>query len=228
MERPLKLVLCGAAGRMGRQIAELIRSDKRFLLVHGIDRTAPWISPKGAPSAFDDTDVVVDFSAAEASAAFAAHAAKARKPIVIGTTGFTPAQLGALKAASKKIALVYSPNMSPGMNLLFALARKAAAVLPDFDAVIYEAHHALKKDAPSGSAKRLAQALGKEAPMLSARAGDIVGDHTVLLAGPDERLELVHRAHARRVFARGALQAARWVAGRKPGLYSMADVLGIG
>jgi len=213
---------------MGLQIAELIRSDGRFRIVAGIDRVKPWSSPGTAPEAFRRADVVVDFSTAAASIVFAAHAAKARKPIVIGTTGFTPTQLKALKAASRKVALLLSPNMSPGMNLLFALARKAAAVLPDFDAVVYEVHHVLKKDAPSGSAKRLAEAIGGDVPTVSARAGDIVGDHTVLLAGPDERLELVHRAHARRVFARGALQAARWVAGRRPGLYSMADALGIG
>lgn len=238
----LRLVLCGAAGKMGRHIAALASKDPRFQLVACVDRSAGPAPVPGAPDcaapdslaeALKDADVVVDFSSPEASLAFAEAAAAAGKPSVIGTTGLSEAQSARLKELAGKTALLPSPNMSPGMNLLFELAAKAAEVLIGFDAAISETHHTAKKDAPSGSAKRLAEAVqrgrgGKDpVPTVSLRAGDVVGDHTLTLAGPGERLELVHRAHSREVFASGALRAALWIKGRGPGLYTMRDVLGL-
>ena len=153
--------------------------------------------------------------------------------MVIGTTGLSDAQRAILQEASNAIPIVYSPNMSLGVNVLFELARLAAERLGRaFDVEIVESHHRQKKDAPSGTAKRLmevvASARGQQSrdiPVHAVRAGDIVGDHTVILAGPAERLELTHRAHSREVFARGALKAAQFVVTQKPGLYDMSHVL---
>jgi len=177
-------------------------------------------------------------------------AADAKVAHVIGTTGFSTADETAIAAAARRIAIVKSGNMSLGVNLLAALTKRVAAALgSDFDIEILEMHHNRKVDAPSGTALMLgaAAAAGRRVDLAkhavksrtgARRAGDIgfatlrggsvVGDHSVIFAGPDERLELVHRAESRMIFARGALAAARWARGKKPGLYSMADVLGLG
>ena len=187
-----------------------------------------------APEAFArllaGADVAVDFSTPEAACGFAAVCARLRKPFVTGATGFSAVQAAALKAAGRKTPVFAAPNMSPAVNLTFALAAAAAKRLKDFDIHIHEAHHAAKKDAPSGTAlryaERIAQARGGELPPItSVRAGDIVGDHTVLYAGPHERVEITHRAHSRALFAAGALKAAAWLAGRKPGYYDYFDLL---
>lgn len=236
MPKPLKLILCGAAGRMGREIAELAEWDPRFTIVGGIDRVTPFprakfqvAGPEHLGALLPDADVLIDFSLPEGSTRFVAAAARARKPAVVGTTGFSPAQFKKLKAASRRVPVLYAPNMSPGMNLLFDLARRAAAALPGYDAVISETHHTRKVDAPSGSAKRIGEAVRsatkRAVPTVSLRAGGVVGDHTLLLAGPDERLEITHRAQSRSAFARGALEAAVWVRRKKPGFYGMLDVL---
>lgn len=230
----LHIVLSGAGGRMGRAVAAAAASDPRVRVAAGVGRApvADLPFPTGGPDALAgylrEADVLVDFSLPEAAVAFASAAARARVPVVSGTTGFSPAQTAALKALSRRVPVFWAPNMSPGMNLLVELARRAARALPGYDAGVVDVHHALKKDAPSGSAKRLQQALarpGKDAPAVSLRVGDVAGDHVVYLAGPGERLELVHRAHSREVFARGALAAALWTVRRRPGFYSMADLL---
>jgi 4-hydroxy-tetrahydrodipicolinate reductase len=196
-------------------------------------------------------DVVIDFTAPEATLALVQQA-RAGQGLVIGTTGFTPEQVETLRGAARKLPIVYATNFSSGVNLLWALARKAAAALGEaFDVEIVEAHHNQKKDAPSGTAWTLYQEIcaargldptramrhgrqGLTGPrergeigMHSLRAGDIVGDHTVLFAGPGERLELKHQAHSLAVFARGAARAAAWIAGKPAGWYSPADVLGL-
>jgi len=239
MAAPLRLVVCGASGRMGARVAALAAGDPRFRVAAVVRHLRPAASPGAATLAASelsarvgDADVLVDFSVPEASARFAAAAASTRRPIVIGTTGFTPAQRKALDAAARRTAVFVSPNFSPGMSLVFALARRAARALPGFDAWISETHHAAKRDSPSGTALRLAEAVkasrpGRTVGVSSARAGDIVGEHTLLLAGPFERVEITHRAHSRDAFARGALEAALWVRGRRPGLYSMDDLLGV-
>jgi 4-hydroxy-tetrahydrodipicolinate reductase len=196
--------------------------------------------------------VYIDFTTPEAVMANLEKAQGLGLAAVIGATGLSEGQLEGLALAAKKIPVLWSPNMSLGVNLMFKVAQIMAKSLgPDFDAEIVEAHHRLKKDAPSGTALRLhelvAQAKGldpsaslvtgrsgipgprksEEIGVLAVRAGDIVGEHTLLFAGPGERLELTHRAHSRDVFAAGAVRAALWVAGRKPGLYALADVLGL-
>jgi 4-hydroxy-tetrahydrodipicolinate reductase len=197
-------------------------------------------------------DVVVDFSHPSATDLICRACLDAGKPVVIGTTGHSNEERALLEKTSKSLPVVFSPNFSIGVNTLFWLTRKAAEMLgEDFDLEIVETHHRLKKDAPSGTAKRLAEILcevrkldyaknvahgrdgliGKrsvaEIGVHSIRGGDVVGDHTVMLAGKGERLELTHKASSRETFAAGALRAAHWIVGRPPGLYGMEDVLGL-
>jgi 4-hydroxy-tetrahydrodipicolinate reductase len=197
--------------------------------------------------------VIIDFTHPDASLEFLRAAAKKRAPIVIATTGFNPSQLAEIKRLAKKTPVLLAANTSLGVNVLVSLLGKAAKMLgEDYDVEIVEAHHRFKKDAPSGTALALGRAVvealdrnleevgisgrkgivgarGKtEIALLSVRAGDIVGEHTVIFGGIGERLEFIHRAHSRETFARGAIRAARWLAGKKPGLYSMQDVLGLG
>jgi 4-hydroxy-tetrahydrodipicolinate reductase len=196
-------------------------------------------------------DVVVDFTSAEASVAHARACAARGVAMVVGSTGFTPALTDELRACAKTVPIVAAPNTSVGVNLVIRMAAELARVLgPGFDVEILEAHHRMKKDAPSGTALRLAdviaEALGrtredltfaregqvgarpaKEIGVQTLRGGDVVGEHTVYFFGEGERIELTHRATNRDQFGLGALRAARWVAGRAPGLYDMADVLGL-
>jgi 4-hydroxy-tetrahydrodipicolinate reductase len=197
-------------------------------------------------------DVVIDFSHANASAELSRVCAESKKPAVIGTTGHSKEERAAIEGLARTVPVVLSPNFSVGVNALFWLTRKAAEMLgDDFDLEITEMHHRLKKDAPSGTAKKLAEILcdvrgldygknvrhgregligerpGKEIGVHSIRGGDVVGDHTVTFAGAGERLELSHKAASRETFALGALRAARWVVGQPPRLYSMEDVLGL-
>lgn len=198
-----------------------------------------------------EAEGVIDFSTPATSLALAALAAQARIVHVIGTTGFTPQDEGKLAAAARHATIVKSGNMSLGVNLLAALARRAAAALgPDWDVEIVEMHHRAKVDAPSGTALLLGAAVaeGRQVDLAahsvrgrdgvtgarpsgtigfaSLRGGTVVGDHRVVLAGDGERIELAHQAEDRAIFARGALKAAIWARGRKPGLFSMADVIG--
>lgn len=197
------------------------------------------------------SDAVLDFTAPVASVALAESAAQARIVHVIGTTGYSPEDMARVTAAARQAVIVKSGNMSLGVNLLAALVRQAARALPNYDIEIVEMHHRMKVDAPSGTALLLGEAAarGRSIPLdahqlrardgntgarpdgaigfASLRGGTVVGDHFVTLAGPFERIELGHRAEDRMIFARGALAAARWGQGKKPGLYSMADVLGL-
>ena len=201
--------------------------------------------------AFAEAEGVLDFTSPTASVEFAALAAQARIVHVIGTTGFEDAQIEKLDAAARHAVIVRSGNMSLGINLLAALVKKAAAALPDFDLEILEMHHRDKVDAPSGTALLLGEAaasgrkvgLAEKAVKVrdghtgaraagpigfaSLRGGSVVGEHSVILAGPGERIELGHKAEDRAIFANGAVRAALWGKGRPPGHYSMADVLGI-
>ena len=246
----IKLVIAGCCGRMGRSIAALALQDGAFAigaaleaaghealgrdlgLALGQPTDAGVTVVADARSAIAQGDVVVEFTAPDVTVAHVQLARELRKPMVIGTTGLSDAQMETVRLASGAIPVVLSPNMSLGVNVLFELARIAAERLPGYDVEVVESHHRQKKDAPSGTAKRLVEVLASARkalpgtiPVHAVRAGDIVGDHTVILAGPSERLELTHRAHAREVFARGALRAARFVIGKKPGLYDMSHVL---
>ncbi|SBW08701.1 4-hydroxy-tetrahydrodipicolinate reductase [uncultured Alphaproteobacteria bacterium] len=202
---------------------------------------------------FAAADAVIDFTAPAASVAHARLAAETGTGLVIGTTGLSAADLAAIADAAKRAAIVQSFNMSLGVNLLANLVEKAAAALgPEaFDIEIFEMHHKHKVDAPSGTAILLGEAAargrGVELAEVSQRArdghtgerrtgdigfaalrgGDVVGDHVVTLAGPGERIELTHRASNRGIYAAGAVRAAQWLQGRKPGLYTMVDVLGL-
>ena len=247
----VKLVISGCCGRMGRTIASLALVDGEFSLGAVLDAPGhesighDYGTVLGQPAslrllvtdepqqAISKGDVVIEFTAPAVTVEHARLAQQLRKPMVIGTTGLTPEQVKVLRSAATQIPIVFSPNMSVGVNVLFELAQLAAQRLgAAYDVEVVESHHREKKDAPSGTAKRLADVLAAarkqpaaSIPVHAVRAGDIVGDHTVILAGPSERLELTHRAQGRDVFARGALQAARFVKGRPPGLYDMSDVL---
>lgn len=217
----------------------------------GIDKLGVTLTDD-ALTAFAHADGVLDFTAPAATVHYAELAAQARIVHVIGTTGCGPAEEAKLAAAARHAVLVKSGNMSLGVNLLAQLVREAARALgPEYDVEIIEMHHRMKVDAPSGTALLLGQAAaegrrvdlaahsvrsrdGHTGPrglgdigFATLRGGTVVGEHTVVLAGPHERLELTHRAEDRSIFARGAVRAARWGMSRKPGLYSMADVLGL-
>lgn len=207
---------------------------------------------EGLKSVIGQGDVIIDFTFHEATMGFARIAAEHNTAMVIGTTGLQLAELDELQQLASAFSCVQAPNMSICVNVMFKLVKKAAAILgDDYDIEIVEAHHKHKKDAPSGTALKLgemaAQGVGRdladvgvyerngiigersqgEIGIQSIRAADIVGEHTVYFAGPGERLELVHKAHSRDHFAKGATTAAAWVVGKKPGVYSMFDVLGL-
>lgn len=242
----INLVVTGAKGRMGRAILAAAGQDPHLRVVGEVDLG------DNLQAVIGPADVVVDFSFHTATVSIARTAAEHRKALVIGTTGHDPAEKAEVQQHRATIPIVWSANFSVGVNLLFALTRRAAEVLGSgYDQEIIEMHHRLKKDAPSGTALRLAEILADtqrqqlenlarhgrkgicgerttaEIGIHAVRGGDIVGDHTVLFAGPGERIELTHRASSRDTFARGALRAAKWVVGRPPGLYDMQDVLGL-
>lgn len=175
-------------------------------------------------------DVVIEFSTPEATAAHAMMAARLRCPMVIGTTGLSPRHLAVIRRASRAIPMLLSPNMSLGVNVLFQLVEQVIQLQVPHDISIIETHHIAKRDAPSGTAKRLCELVaqyGKHPSVHSLRLGDVVGDHQVIFATPGERLELTHRATSRDTFAHGALRAARFIARQRRGLYDMRDVLGL-
>ena len=197
-------------------------------------------------------DAIVDFSHQSTLELVLARCVEHKKTLVIGTTGHTDTQVACIHHAANQIPIVFAPNYSVGVNTLFWLTRKAAEILgPGFDLEVVEMHHRLKKDSPSGTAKKLAEILAevrslgyndnvkhgrqgmvgertnREIGMHAVRGGDVVGDHTVIFAASGERVELAHKASSRETFARGALRAAQWAHGKSPGLYDMQDVLGL-
>ena len=228
MSRPVRVALVGAKGRMGRAIVDLAKNDPKIEIVAKCDLG------DSIDSGVSNSNVIVDFSQAESVDDVCRTAEKVGAALVIGTTGHSTEQKKTIAAIAKVVPVVFASNFSVGVNVLFALARKTAELLGnDFEARIVETHHKMKKDAPSGTAKTLAEMMkaarnpSKEIPIESIREGDVVGDHTVFFSGPEERLELTHRASSREIFARGALRAAEWINGKPPGLYSMQDVLGL-
>jgi 4-hydroxy-tetrahydrodipicolinate reductase len=241
----VRVLLLGAKGRMGQAIAAAAQTSGAEITA-GLDLGDDVTRPIGA------CDVVIDFSNPSATDALCRACRDAAKPAVIGTTGHSEKERGLIEELARSVPVVFSPNFSVGVNALFWLTRKTAQMLgDDFDLEITEMHHRLKKDAPSGTAKKLAEILcevrkldyaknvrhgrealigerpAKEIGLHSIRGGDVVGDHTVTFAGAGERLELVHKAASRETFAAGALRAASWIVGRPAGLYSMEDVLGL-
>ncbi|MGE9293777.1 MAG: 4-hydroxy-tetrahydrodipicolinate reductase [Puniceicoccales bacterium] len=240
----VKVLLNGARGRMGQAIQAIAANDD-VEIVAAID-----MGDDPTPG-LEACEVVIDFSFHEATAPLAKLAAEAGKPLVIGTTGHTPEEKEAISACSSQVPMVWAGNFSTGVNLLFYLVGKAAQTLGrEYHPELIEMHHCHKKDAPSGTAEHLLEIL-REARSLTQeqeahgrhglvgerpedeigvhalRGGDVVGDHTVIFAGPGERIELTHKASDRRIFAQGALRAANWVYGKPPGLYRIQDVLGL-
>ena len=226
MKSRVRVALIGARGRMGQTILDLAKNDPK------IDIVAQCDLGDAIDAAIKDSDVAIDFSNASSIEEVCRAATQARKALVVGTTGHSPEQRQLIEKAAKSLPIVFASNFSVGVNALFALTRNAAEILgSEFKPEIVETHHTKKKDAPSGTAKTLGEILKAELkidiPIESIREGDVVGEHTVTLVGPAERLELTHRAGSREIFASGALRAAQWVVGKSPGLYSMQDVLGI-
>jgi 4-hydroxy-tetrahydrodipicolinate reductase len=243
MSDPICLAINGAGGRMGRALQTLLGADARFELATRVNASADWA---GAPK----LDVVIDFSTPAGFDAALVHCIKHRVAFVSGTTGLGAAQHTALREAARVIPVLHAANFSLGVAVLTKLLREAAAALPDWDLEILEAHHARKVDAPSGTALALGRTAaaargqdfervavfarqghtgarpGNAIGFASIRAGEIVGEHTVLLAAHDERIELTHRACSNTIFARGALAAAAWIAGKPPGAYTVDDVIG--
>lgn len=222
----IRVLLVGAGGRMGKAIAATVASDASLTIAAGLER-GDSIAP-----AIESCDVVIDFSVADATEAICRACAAHQKPLVLGTTGHDARQKESITAAARLIPIVFAANFSIGVNVLFALTRRAAELSgSEFDVDVIEMHHRTKKDAPSGTAKRLVEILrgarGGEIAAKSVRAGDIVGEHMVILSGAGERLELTHRASSRETFAVGALRAARWAIKQPAGLYNMEDVLGL-
>jgi 4-hydroxy-tetrahydrodipicolinate reductase len=225
---PVRVLLVGAAGRMGKTVFDLAQDDREIETVARCDVGDP-IEP-----AMKNCDVAIDFSHANAIDEICRAASQNAKPLVIGTTGHSPQQRRLIEETTHSVPVVFASNFSVGVNVLFSLTHKAAELFgPDFRAEVVETHHKMKKDTPSGTAKTLVEILEagrkseSEIPIQSIREGDIVGEHSVIFSGPAERLELTHRAASREIFARGALRAAKWVVHKPPGLYSMQDVLGL-
>ena len=266
----MRLVVVGAAGRMGRMLVKAVTETEGCRLVGAIEREGSLALGEDAGRlagcgkagvaitddplpVFAQSDGVLDFTSPSATVAFAALAAQARIVHVIGTTGLQEDDFAKLEAAARHARIVQSGNMSLGVNLLAGLVRQVAATLgEDFDIEVLEMHHRMKVDAPSGTALLLGEAAAKgrqialkersvrtrdghtgprqagDIGFATLRGGSVVGEHAVIFAGAGERLELVHRAEDRGIFARGAVRAALWAFERKPGYYTMADVLGLG
>ncbi|PYJ28482.1 MAG: 4-hydroxy-tetrahydrodipicolinate reductase [Verrucomicrobia bacterium] len=228
MSSPVRVLLVGAAGRMGKTVLHLASNDPKIELGAQCD-LGDQIEP-----AIKNCDVAIDFSHADAIEEICRAALQHGKSLVIGTTGHSQEQRRTIEEAARSLPIVFASNFSVGVNVLFWLTRKTSELLgQDFNPEIIETHHKMKKDAPSGTAKTLAdvlkttQKLQSEISIQSIREGEVVGEHAVIFTGPGERLELTHRAASREIFARGALRAAHWIMGKPPGLYSMQDVLGL-
>lgn len=254
MSDPIRIAVAGALGRMGQAVEKVVRADPALALVARFDR--PGADGDGlvsAAEALDAAQVVIDFTTPAASVALAAQAAGKPVALVIGATGATDEQRAAIAQAAAHNPIVFAGNYSLGVNLLMGLVAQAARALPAdlFDIEVFEAHHRHKVDAPSGTAFMLGEAAAKgrgvelsqverrardgitgarpvgEIGFSVVRGGGIVGEHSVIFAGEEEILTLSHSGRDRGLFARGAVAAARWVAGKPPGLYDMQDVLGM-
>jgi 4-hydroxy-tetrahydrodipicolinate reductase len=265
----IKAIIAGAGGRMGGRIAQLIHETQDMTLAGAFEKAdhpavnkdlGEWLGlgkigqpiASGLNEVIERGDVIIDFTFHSASMEHLRTAADRQKPMVIGSTGFTAGEMEEIKTLCQSVPCLLAPNMSVGVNVLFKVVADVAKALGEgFDIEILEVHHNLKKDAPSGTALKLAQVLAQarsldldqvavyerkgiigerkpeEIGIQTFRAGDIIGEHTVLFGGMGERIEIIHRAHSRETFVRGALRAARWIIGKKNGLYDMNDVLGL-
>jgi 4-hydroxy-tetrahydrodipicolinate reductase len=265
---PVRLAIAGAGGRMGRALLEAGGSTPGVAIAGALEMAGSALIGRDAgelcaaarglrvgddvAAALSACDVLVDFTRPAGTLAHLAACLAAKKALVIGTTGFEPAQIGEIRAGAREIPIVLAPNFSIGVNVTLKLVDLAARALgPDYDVEVFELHHKLKVDAPSGTALKLGEVaatargttLAKDGVFARhgvtgerkagsigfavARGGDIIGDHTVFFAGAGERVEITHRSSSRATYAQGAMRAAKWLAGRVPGLYDMEDVLGL-
>jgi len=265
----IKAVVTGAGGRMGGRIISLLSTDSDMILAGALEQKGHVLIGKdvgeslglgkigiivqdNADDCIDKGDVVIDFTSHEASMKNLEIAAEKKRAIIIGSTGFTGDEMERIKELTAKTRCVLSPNMSIGVNVMFKVLENVAGILGNaYDVEIVESHHNLKKDAPSGTALKMAQIISDklnrdlekvgvyarkgmigeriktEIGIQTVRAGDIVGEHMVMFGGMGERLEFIHRAHSRDNFARGAILAAKWIVDQKNGLYDMQNVLGM-
>jgi 4-hydroxy-tetrahydrodipicolinate reductase len=251
----IKVVVCGASGRMGQTIGRMVKESPDLELSGGINLKsgsffgAELVDSKNAESLLERTrpDVLIDFTTAKAAVENVKMASRKGVALVVGTTGFTIDQRAEMEQAIRgNVPAVISSNFSMGVNIFWQLLRDAGKLLKDYDIEVIEAHHRNKKDAPSGTAKTILQILdeevgsrkkiygregmmerGTEIGVHVIRGGDIVGDHKVMFSKNFETIEISHRAYDRSVFATGALHATRWIVGKKPGIYSMNDVLNL-
>ena len=269
MAGPIKVAVCGALGRMGRMVIEAVLGRADMALAGAVERPGhpdlgrnigPLLGRSELELTLSDSlteagrgaDVYIDFSSIESTLARLDEAEKMGLAVVIGTTGLNADQQARVREAGKKIPVLWAPNMSTGVNVMYKIAAAMCKALgPDFDLEIVESHHNQKKDAPSGTAVKLYQVLAEargldpdkamisgregqvgartknEIGVLALRGGDIVGEHTIYFCGPGERLELTHRAHSRATFAEGAVRAAAWLAGKSAGFYTIDDTVSL-
>lgn len=253
----IRIILCGAAGRMGREIIKAVKNQNDLEIIAGIeDARHPLIGAKiddiliGADlkGRLEDAECVIDYTNHESSIKNLRQAKTRKCPIVIGTTGFTKKEYAEIESAAKTMPVFLSPNMSLGVNHLYQLARETARQLPGFDIEIVETHHRGKKDAPSGTARELSRQIKEVRPEIqiiygregvtgerpanilclhALRGGDIVGEHRVLYLGNGELIELRHYATSRQCFAQGTLAAVRFLIKQPPGLYNMKNILNL-
>ncbi|MGE4317435.1 MAG: 4-hydroxy-tetrahydrodipicolinate reductase [Deferribacterales bacterium] len=265
----IRIAMVGAAGKMGRRIISLIQDDDRCELSGALEHSAcPFLGHDAGEvagcgklgvkitsdmnEALGNCDVFIDFTGAEPTMKNLEAYRKIGKPMVIGSTGLTAEQTEKVKDLAKDMPVLFSPNMSLGVNLTFKVLEMVTKAIGErYDIEIVEAHHRLKKDAPSGTAMKMGEVIAnvlgrdiekdgafcrhgiigertdKEIGMQTLRAGDIVGEHTVMFCGQGERIEITHRAHTRDTFANGAISAAVWLGGKPTGFYNMFDVLGL-
>lgn len=219
----MNIIVVGAKGRMGKRVINLIQSDPLMTVAAEVDIGS------SIEDVIDKADVLIDFSTPESSVKSAQLCARHKKPVVIGTTGFNDEQLKSIEKASKETAILLSPNMSVGVNLIFQLINTAAKVLgDDFKIQIIEKHHIHKKDKPSGTAKQMQKILNsskRTAEIISFREGEIIGEHEIEFKSDGEMIRIKHEAFNRDILAKGAILAAKWIVDQKQGMYGMEDVI---
>ncbi len=245
----VRIGIAGACGKMGRRIAVLAAADPEIKIISALEKEDSPEKGKdlgdvigagkmdvpvmtGTDEALRDTECLVDFTLPGSTLEHVAVCREKKVPMVIGTTGLGEEAEDVIGEASKEIPIVFSPNMAIGVNVLFNIVSEAARVLGrDFSIKVDETHHVHKKDSPSGTAKMIAkiirEASGVDAPVKAFREGEVIGNHGIVFDGEYENLEIRHDAKSRDVFAAGAIKAAKFVVGKKPGLYNMTDVLGL-
>ncbi len=235
----IRLAINGCCGKMGRRILDLASNDSAIKVVAGLERKGhPELGKKisgvlvsGDVSVVKQADIIIDFTAAQSTMEILAAAVQYKKALVIGTTGLRTEEAEIIRKASASIAIVFSPNMSIGVNLLFKLVKEAAGKLRGYKVKIKEAHHIHKKDAPSGTAKKIAEIVQEQTgnkvnDIESIREGEIIGDHEITFDCELDTIVLSHSAKTRDIFAKGSIEAAKWVVNRTSGLFTMQDVIG--